>query len=124
MWHGGGGAGGWSGGPTTSLVTAAQSGGCNVSSVWSAADGQFVGYTPGAPSFVNRGWESRFPGGNISGTTALVVLCGSTPAPASPAPSTPTTPTTPTTTTPPAGTGTSPAPAQGGGSPPGPAGNE
>ncbi len=116
----------WSGGATTSLVSAAQSGGCNVASVWSAADGQFVGYTPGAPSFVNRGWESRFPGGNISGTTALVVLCGSGAAPSTPAPSTPapTTPTTPTTTTPPAGTGTSPAPAQGGGTPPGPAGNE
>ncbi|MDO9444424.1 MAG: hypothetical protein Q7K37_03845, partial [Dehalococcoidia bacterium] len=59
-----------------------------LSSVWTTYNGGFVGYTVCAPSFVNRSWDVLYPGGMITGMTALVVLCdasGSAPATAAPA---------------------------------------
>ncbi|PKN80413.1 MAG: hypothetical protein CVU47_09145 [Chloroflexi bacterium HGW-Chloroflexi-9] len=73
----------WSGGTTSALVAAAQAQGCSLSSVWTTYNGGFVGYTVGAPTFVNRSWDVLYPGGMITGMTALVVLCdasGSAPA--------------------------------------------
>jgi uncharacterized protein YraI len=114
----------WSGGPITDLVANAQGQGCAMASAWTTSGGSFIGYTVGAPAFVNRAWNERYPGGTVANTSALIVVCappaGSTPPVTSPPPTTTTPP--PTTTTPP--TGTSPAPAQPGGAPPGPAGND
>jgi len=97
----------WSGGPTAELVSSAITQGCNLRSVWvTTSTGRFVGYIVGAPAFVNRGWDERFPGGEISGPAPMVLLCNS-PGAAVPAPN-------------------APAPAPDGGdsdTPPGPAGN-
>jgi uncharacterized protein YraI len=96
----------WNGGTVQALVTAAASGGCSVRSVWSTVDGRFVGYTAGAPSFVNVQWGERYPDA-VPALSPLIVICagaGSTPTP---------TPTPSGTTSPPSGD-----------APPGPAGNE
>jgi hypothetical protein len=45
-----------------------------VTSVWVSVGGSLVGYTAGAPGFVNSGFESTFPGGVLaSGTVVLIV---------------------------------------------------
>lgn len=98
----------WGGGSVQSLVTTAANGGCSVRSVWATVDGRFLGYTAGAPSFVNAGWSQRYPD-TIPALSPLVLICaGSGPAP-SPTPT-------------PAPTGTASPPS--GDTPPGPAGNE
>lgn len=51
----------WSGGPTESLVAAAADQGCFVLSLWVTSEGRLVGYTAGAPSFVNQGWLALYP---------------------------------------------------------------
>jgi hypothetical protein len=101
----------WSGGTTTAFLSAAQGQGCGVTSVWTTANGGFVGYTAGAPAFVNRSWENQYPGG-IPAASALVLLCRGAGA---------TTPPPATSTPPPVGA--TPAPPASG-SPPGPAGND
>lgn len=96
----------WSGGATADLVSSATTQGCHVRSLWvTSTEGRFVGYIVGAPGVVNRGWETRYPGGEISGPAPMMVLCNS-PAAASPPAATP------------------PADGSTSGTPPGPAGNE
>lgn len=98
----------WGGGSVQSLITVASGSGCSVRSVWATVDGRFLGYTAGAPSFVNAGWAQRYPD-TIPAVSPLILICsGAGPTPtATPAP-------TPTSTaSPPSGD-----------TPPGPAGNE
>lgn len=99
----------WGGGSVQSLLSAATTGGCSVRSVWATVDGRFLGYTAGAPSFVNAGWSERYPD-TIPALSPLIVICsgaGSTPSTATPAPV-------------PTGTVSPPS----GDTPPGPAGND
>ena len=97
-----------------SLVATAASQGCNVRSVYAIRNGRFVGYSPGAPAFVNAGWVSQV--GELTTISALVLSCQS------PSQTAATTPTSGGTTT--ATPGTPSAPATAGGQPPGPGGNE
>ncbi|MGE3960371.1 MAG: SH3 domain-containing protein [Dehalococcoidia bacterium] len=63
----------WGGGSMDSLVATAAGRGCNVRSVYAVKDGRFVGYTPGAPAFVNASWFSQI--GEVNGIAALLVFC-------------------------------------------------
>ena len=65
----------WGGGSMDSLVVTAAGRGCNVRSVYAVKDGRFVGYTPGAPAFVNASWVSQI--GEINSVAALLVFCDS-----------------------------------------------
>lgn len=74
----------WGGGSMESLVATAGGRGCNVRSVYTVKDGRFIGYTPGAPAFVNANWNNTV--GAINSISALLVFCdlpgqASTPAP-------------------------------------------
>ena len=103
----------WGGGSMEALVATAASRGCNVRSIYATRNGRFVGYSPGAPAFVNAGWMSQV--GELTTISALVLSCHS------PSQAAATTPATGGTTT---TTGTPSAPATAGGQPPGPGGNE
>lgn len=110
----------WSGGPVQSVATAASSGGCALRSIWSTVDGAYVGYTHGAPSFVNSAWSGHYPG-DLAAITPLILLCGG----GSPPASTPPVAQPPASAPPSSGpVGTSPAPPSSDDRPPGPAGNE
>ena len=104
----------WSGGSMESLIATAASRGCNVRSVYAVRNGRFVGYSPGAPAFVNASWVSQV--GELTTISALVLSCQS------PSQAAATTATSGGTTT--ATTGTPSAPATAGAQPPGPGGNE
>lgn len=104
----------WSGGSMESLIATAAGRGCNVRSVYAVRNGRFVGYSPGAPAFVNAGWVSQV--GELTTLSALVLSCHS------PSQAAATTPTSGGTTT--VSTGSPSAPATSGGQPPGPGGNE
>ncbi|MPZ98627.1 MAG: hypothetical protein GEU80_04660 [Dehalococcoidia bacterium] len=41
---------------------------------WVTAEGEFVGYVPGAPAFVNASFLTLYPGGQIPAGTVLVVV--------------------------------------------------
>lgn len=103
----------WGGGTMDSLVATASGRDCNVRSVYAIRNGRFVGYTPGAPAFVNASWESQV--GSLTSVSALLVFCdavsqsGVSSPPASGGQSVP---------------ASSPAAAPSGGLPPGPGGNE
>lgn len=56
----------WSGGPVTQLPAA--------QSYWVTAEGEFLGYVPGAPSFVNARFLALFSNGHIPAGTTLVVI--------------------------------------------------
>src|SRR5947209_4474911 len=43
----------WGGGSTDALGSASAAGGCNMQSAWVTIEGNFAGYVPGAPAFVN-----------------------------------------------------------------------
>ncbi|MDO9444811.1 MAG: CAP domain-containing protein [Dehalococcoidia bacterium] len=62
----------WNGGNLQQLVTATGAGGAG--SVWAGAGGRLVGYTIGAPSFVNASFIGVFPDGNVAKDTALLVV--------------------------------------------------
>ncbi|MCK9485817.1 MAG: SH3 domain-containing protein [Dehalococcoidia bacterium] len=98
----------WTGGPVESLVASASSGGCSVLSAWVTVNGSLLGYTAGAPAFVNAQWRDRYPGDLPS--TLLILICGGSGANA------------PEASAPSPGGGPSGAPQDG--VPPGPAGNE
>lgn len=73
----------WGGGSMDALVETAAGQGCNVRSIYTVRNGLFIGYTPGAPAFVNASWVSQV--GDITGTAALLVFCeGSSTASAAP----------------------------------------
>lgn len=101
----------WGGGPVQNLVSTASTQGCSVLSVWTTVNGAFVGYTAGAPAFVNAQWSERYPGDVPA--TPLVLICGGA--------GTSTNNTPPPTA--PSGGGNAPS-APDGNEPPGPAGNE
>jgi hypothetical protein len=102
----------WGGGSMESLIATAAGRGCNVRSVYAIRNGRFVGYSPGAPAFVNAGWVSQV--GELTTISALVLSC------AQPSQTAATTSTGGGATT----SGTPSAPATAGGQPPGPGGNE
>jgi hypothetical protein len=104
----------WSGGPVTSVRTAAEHGGCNALSIWITAGGHMLGYIANAPDFVNQGWFAQYPG-DLPAQQPLLIVC-SQPG-ASTAPPSSSTPTTPTSSG-----GSTSGPTSGDG-PPGPAGN-
>lgn len=62
----------WNGGNLQQLVAATQAGGA--ASVWAGAGGRLVGYTIGAPTFVNASFIAVFPDGNVPKDTALLVV--------------------------------------------------
>ena len=66
----------WGGGTMDSLVATASGQNCNVRSVYAIRNGRFVGYTPGAPAFVNASWESQV--GALTSVSALLVFCDAT----------------------------------------------
>lgn len=98
----------WAGGPMESLLIAAANGGCSVLSTWVTVDGRFLGYTAGAPAFVNAQWRTRYPGELPS--TPMILICSGTNSGGQ-------------SSSPPPGDGSAPSPPQDG-APPGPAGNE
>lgn len=63
----------WGGGTMDSLVATASGQNCNVRSVYAIRNGLFVGYTPGAPAFVNASWEAQV--GTLTSVSALLVFC-------------------------------------------------
>lgn len=66
----------WGGGTTAGVQTTAMSKGCSPRAVWAnAPGGGLIGYTFGAPDFVNRAWLVAFPGGQIAGGTPLMLVC-------------------------------------------------
>lgn len=66
----------WGGGGADALVGAAQSRGCDATSVWTNdAAGQFVSYIAGAPAIANAAWTARFEGAPMPGDSAVVVIC-------------------------------------------------
>ncbi|MBX7110735.1 MAG: SH3 domain-containing protein [Dehalococcoidia bacterium] len=74
----------WGGGGADALVAAAQSRGCDATSVWTNdAAGQFVSYIAGAPAIANAAWSSRFGGTPMPGDSAVVVVCRGRETPAS-----------------------------------------
>ncbi len=101
----------WGGGSMDSLVATAAGKGCSVRSVYAIRNGRFVGYSPGAPAFVNATWFAEV--GDLTSISALVLSCQQS--------------SQALTNTPAGGgttTGTPSAPATAGGQPPGPGGNE
>lgn len=62
----------WNGGNLQQLVSATSAGGA--ASVWAGASGRLVGYTIGAPAFVNASFIAVFPDGNVPRDTALLVV--------------------------------------------------
>lgn len=74
----------WSGGAAGGLVADARTRGCDATSVWANnAAGQFVSYIDGAPDLVNAAWGERFPGGELPGDSAVLVVCRGKEAPPS-----------------------------------------
>lgn len=66
----------WGGGTTGGVETLAMSQGCQLRAVWgNSPSGGLIGYTFGAPDFVNRNWLAAFPGGSISAGTPLLLVC-------------------------------------------------
>ncbi len=66
----------WSGGPVLDLLAIASSGGCPPLTIAaSASNGALVVYVAGAPSVVNRPFETAFPGGEMP-QSALFLRCG------------------------------------------------
>lgn len=65
----------YSGGDLDGLIAEGASAGCRISAVWFQSDGQFLVYAPAAPPFVNAGFLDAFPGGVVSGPTALLITC-------------------------------------------------
>jgi hypothetical protein len=61
----------FAGGSVEQLIAAT---GDDARSIWATVDGQFVGYTVGAPVFVNQAFLARFPGSQIGANTVLVVM--------------------------------------------------
>jgi uncharacterized protein YkwD len=53
------------------LVATVAANGCQVPTVWITSDGSFIGYLPGAPSFVNQAFPASLAPG-----TPFVVTCG------------------------------------------------
>lgn len=100
----------WGGGTMDSLVATASGQNCNVRSVYAIRNGLFVGYTPGAPAFVNASWEAQV--GTLTSVSALLVFCDASSQSGVSSPSGGQTP------------ASSPAAAPSGGLPPGPGGNE
>ncbi|MEX2445721.1 MAG: polysaccharide lyase family 1 protein [Dehalococcoidia bacterium] len=60
----------WLGGPVDQAAASVP----GVMSLWTAEGGEFVGYSPGAPAFVNAEFLEVFPGGDIPSGTPLVVV--------------------------------------------------
>jgi len=59
------------GGTIEGLVAGA---GTEVTSVWVSVGGSLVGYTAGAPGFVNSGFEAVFPGGVLAAGTVVLIV--------------------------------------------------
>lgn len=60
----------WGGGSIDELIAAAPA---STTSVWVTVGGQFLGYIPGAPEFVNSAFLAAFPGGQIPAGTPMLV---------------------------------------------------
>jgi D-alanyl-D-alanine carboxypeptidase len=66
----------WGGGTINGILTTGLAGGCDVASVFTVVSGQFLGYKPDAPAFVNRPWLDHFGGEQVPAGTVLILLCG------------------------------------------------
>lgn len=56
------------------LAVEAAGDGCRLESVWATVGGQFIGYTVGAPDFVNANFESRV-GTTLRSTRVVMLVC-------------------------------------------------
>jgi hypothetical protein len=65
----------WNGGPTGELVSTARGRGCDLSSLWSADGGTFIGYIDGAPAIANAAWEARHTGGQLDSGAPFILVC-------------------------------------------------
>lgn len=69
----------WGGGSAEEVAASAATKGCALRSVWAPADGGgIIGYSYGAPDFVNKDWLDRFVDG-IDAGTPLILVCGGAP---------------------------------------------
>ena len=68
----------WGGGTMNALQTATQTQGCTIKAIYAnrPGGGGLVPYLVGVPDFVNDDWRTAFPGGQIPGGTALMLICG------------------------------------------------
>ena len=66
----------WGGGTVSGIINTALAGGCDPSSIFTIADGQFIGFNPDAPAFVNRPWFDHFGGEQVPAGTMLLIVCG------------------------------------------------
>src|SRR5690606_6295214 len=66
----------YQGGTIGSLL---QQTGSGTLSLWASVDGRFVGYTVGAPTFVNARFEAAFPGGILPAGPLVILTADGTP---------------------------------------------
>ena len=69
----------WGGGSADTVASEAAAKGCALRSIWApGTDGGVIGYSYGAPEFVNRDWLDRF-GEEIAAGMPLILVCGGAP---------------------------------------------
>jgi hypothetical protein len=59
----------WGGGTVDELIAATPAG---TTSIWVTVGGEFIGYIPGAPEFVNSAFFAAFPGAEVSAGTPIL----------------------------------------------------
>jgi D-alanyl-D-alanine carboxypeptidase len=66
----------WGGGTLSGIINTSLAGGCDPAAIFTVVNGEFVGYRPGSPSFVNQQWFDHFGGEEVPANTVLILLCG------------------------------------------------
>jgi D-alanyl-D-alanine carboxypeptidase len=66
----------WGGGTVSGVINTALAGGCDPSAIYTVVDGQYIGFRPTAPAFVNQLWFDHFGGEQIPAGTILIIKCG------------------------------------------------
>jgi len=66
----------WSGGTPSALATAASARGCTAAAIGLTDAGRFIGYTLGAPAFVNAAFTALLPSGVLPPQSPLLLVCG------------------------------------------------
>ncbi len=66
----------WGGGTLSGIINTALADGCNATSFFVTVDGEWMGYRPNAPTFVNQAWFDYFGGEQVSAGTLMMMFCG------------------------------------------------
>jgi D-alanyl-D-alanine carboxypeptidase len=66
----------WGGGTVSGVINTALAGGCDPSAIYTVVSGQYIGFLPTAPAFVNQPWFDHFGGEQIPAGTTLILKCG------------------------------------------------